>query len=249
MPTFGRLALADVADRLPRLASLDTEAWDLPGAEILQLSWEVPLATHALLPPAMHPAVPPYATFLVTRYPQSPVGPFLLAQLRIMGRAGVHPRGLVLAAVVTIPEATRALRDGWGYPAETGAVTLRRRHDRITAVVTRDGAPVMEAALVNPEPIAGGDVQYIASVTLASVAEDGRLAPWLVQVDPHHTIHRAERGRPEVSCFDAAAWNAGPLRPGFPIAASMTTSDTDLPRIRFVMHPETPVVRGTRRIR
>jgi hypothetical protein len=29
----------------------------------------------------------------------------------------------------------------------------------------------------------------------------------------------------------------------------VTSCDTDLPRIRFVMDPEVPVVRGTRRIR
>jgi hypothetical protein len=45
------------------------------------------------------------------------------------------------------------------------------------------------------------------------------------------------------------AWGAGPLRPLNPIAATVTSVDTDLPRIRFVMDVEVPVVRGTRRIR
>ena len=40
MPTFGLLDAGTVESRLPRLASLDTEAWALPGAEILQLAWE-----------------------------------------------------------------------------------------------------------------------------------------------------------------------------------------------------------------
>jgi hypothetical protein len=39
------------------------------------------------------------------------------------------------------------------------------------------------------------------------------------------------------------------LRPLNPIAATVTSCDTDLPRIRFVMDAEIPVVRGTRRIR
>ena len=34
-----------------------------------------------------------------------------------------------------------------------------------------------------------------------------------------------------------------------PISASVTTADTDLPRVRFVMDPEIPVIRGTRRVR
>ena len=99
MPTFGALPLSAVVDRLATVRDLDTEAWPLPGAEILQLAFEVPRATESLLPRAMHPAIPPYATIWVTRYAESPVGPFALAQLRLMARAGAHPRGLVLGAV------------------------------------------------------------------------------------------------------------------------------------------------------
>jgi len=249
MPTFGLLDAGAVEARLPLMPHWDTEAWELPRAEILQLAWEVPPATQALLPRAMHPAIPSYATIVVTRYPESPVGPFLLAQLRLMGRAGAHPRGYVLAAVATTPGAVTALRERWGLPAELGGVALRRHHDRVMATVTRDGAPVLEAALVNPEPISGGDVQYIHSVTFARVMEDGRPVPSLVQVDPHYVFHNAERGRPHVDRFDPVGWSAEPLRLVFPMAATVTTCDTDLPRIRFVMHPETPVVRGTRRIR
>src|SRR5258705_8024646 len=130
MPTFGTLELATVVDRLATVRDLDTEAWSLPGAEILQLAFELPRATEALLPRAMHPAIPPYATIWVTRYPESPVGPFTLAQLRLMGRAGAHPRGLVLGGVASTAEAATALRERWGLPAVPGPVTVPRRHDR-----------------------------------------------------------------------------------------------------------------------
>lgn len=249
MPTFGTLETGRVADRLPAMRDLDTEAWALPGAEILQLAFEVPRATAALLPRAMHPAIPPYATIWVIRYPESPVGPFTLAQLRLMGRAGAHPRGLVLGGVSSTPEAATALRERWGLPVVPGQVTLTRRHDRITATVTRDGATVLDAGLVDPEPISGSDVQYIHSVTLARAPLDGKTGPLLVQVDSRYTLKRADRGRPHVSVLVPAAWNADPLRLLEPIAATATSSDTDLPRIRFVMDVEVPVVRGTRRIR
>jgi hypothetical protein len=79
IPTFGALELTAVVDRLATVRDLDTEAWSLPGAEILQFAFEVPRTTDALLPRAMHPAIPPYATIWVTRYTESPVGPFALA--------------------------------------------------------------------------------------------------------------------------------------------------------------------------
>jgi hypothetical protein len=44
-------------------------------------------------------------------------------------------------------------------------------------------------------------------------------------------------------------WNAEPITVTTPISATSATCDTDLPRIRFVMDPEIPVIRGTRRVR
>ena len=249
MPTFGTLELTSVVDRLATMRDLDTEAWSLPGAEILQLAFEVPRATETLLPRAMHPAIPPYATIWVTRYPESPVGPFTLAQLRLMGRAGAHPRGFVLGAVASTDDAATALRERWGLPVVPGRVTFTRRHDRVMATVVRDGVTVLDCELIDPEPISGGDVQYIHSVTLAHAPLDGKTGPLLIQVDSRYTIKKAERGRPHVGVLVAPAWSAGPLRPLNPIAATVTSCDTDLPRIRFVMDPEVPVVRGTRRIR
>jgi hypothetical protein len=145
--------------------------------------------------------------------------------------------------------AATALRERWGLPVVPGHVTLTRRHDRITATVARDGATVLDAGLVDPEPIAGRDVQYIHSVTLARAPLDGKTGPLLVQVDSRYTLKRADRGRPHVSVLVPEAWNADPLRLLEPIAATATSTDTDLPRIRFVMDVEVPVVRGTRRIR
>jgi Acetoacetate decarboxylase (ADC) len=249
MPTFGTLELTRVVDRLPTMRDLDTEAWPLPGAEILQLAFEVPRATESLLPRAMHPAIPPYATIWVARYSESPVGPFTLAQLRLMGRAAAHPRGFVLGAVASTPEAATAVRERWGLPVVPGKVTFTRRHDRVTATVVRDGVTVLDCGVIDPDPISPGDVQYIHSVTLAQAPLDGKTGPLLIQVDSRYTLKKAERVRPHIGTLVAPGWNAGPLRSLNPIAATVTSVDTDLPRIRFVMDVEIPVVRGTRRIR
>ena len=249
MPTFGALEVGPVAARLPRMRDLDTEAWELPKAEIVQLSWEVGPRTQELLPKGMHPAIPAYASLWVIRYPESPVGAFALALLRLMGRAGAHPRGFVLGGIASSEAAATALRAQWGLPVAAGQVTFQRSHDRVAVGATRDGAPVLEAALVDPDVISGGDVQYIHSVTLARAPLDGAEAPRLIQVDSHYTFHKAERGRPRCARLDADAFNAPGLVLAHPIAGSVTTCDTDLPRIRFVMDPDVWVVRSTKRIR
>jgi hypothetical protein len=250
MPLYGTLDLTRSPAALPTLANLDTEAWTLPKAEMLQLLVEVPRAsTDGLLPKAMHPALPSYVIIAVTRYPESPVGPFNLAVLRLGSRAGAHPRGFLLGAIASSEAAAKELRARWGFPVQAGEVKFLRRHDRVTGTVRKNGKTILDGALVNPQPIAGSDVQYINWVTAANAPIDGQTQPILIQVDPKYTLYKADRGMPQVSAFDAAAWNAPGLRLAEPIIATCCTVDTDLPRIRFVMDPLKPVFQGTRRIR
>jgi hypothetical protein len=250
MPLYGTLDLTTATARLPTLPHLDTEAWTLPRAEMLQLLIEVPRSsTDGLLPKAMHPALPSYVIFAVTRYPESPAGPFTLSVLRLGSRAGAHPRGFLLGAVASSEAAATELRGRWGLPVETGEVKFLRRHDRIMGNVKKAGRTILDCALVDPQPVAGTDVQYINWVTAANAPLDGQTQPMLIQVDPKYTFHKAERGKPEVTTFDAAAWNAAGLMLADPIVATCCTGDTDLPRIRFVMDPLKPVFMGTRRIR
>ncbi len=76
MPLYGTLDITQAPARLPTLAHLDTEAWTLPKAEVMQLLIEVPRSsTDGLLPKAMHPALPSYVILAITRYSDSPVGP------------------------------------------------------------------------------------------------------------------------------------------------------------------------------
>jgi hypothetical protein len=115
--------------------------------------------------------------------------------------------------------------------------------------VKKDGKTILDCALVDPQPVSGTDVQYINWVTAANAPLDGQTQTMLIQVDPKYTFYKAERGKPQVATFDAAAWNAPNLQLASPIVGTCCTVDTDLPRIRFVMDPLKPVFQGTRRIR
>jgi len=250
MPLYGTLDITQAPARLPTLAHLDTEAWTLHKAEVMQLLIEVPRSsTDGLLPKAMQPALPSYVILAITRYSDSPVGPFNLAMLRLGSRAGAHPRGFMLGAVASTEPAAKELRDRWGFPVEAGEVKFLRRHDRVMATVTKAGKLILDCALINAQPVSGTDVQYINWVTAANAPLDGTTQPMLIQVDPKYTFYKAERGKPLVTSFDATAWNAGGITLAGPIVGTCCTVDTDLPRIRFVMDPLKPVFQGTRRIR
>src|SRR5688572_14564163 len=188
MPLYGTLDITANAKALPTLPNLDTEAWMLPKAEMLQLLIEVPRSsTEGLLPKAMHPALPSYVILAITKYSDSPVGPFNLAMLRLGSRAGAHPRGFMLGAVASSDAAATELRGRWGFPVAAGELRFLRRHDRVMGTVNTNGRTILDCALVDPQPVSGTDVQYINWVTAANAPLDGTTQPMLIQLDPKYT--------------------------------------------------------------
>lgn len=247
MPRFGCQDIKAAAAKRPQLASLETVPWSLPGASELQVTFEIEEeAADALIPPALHPSVPPYAAFNVARFPDSPVGPFAMAQIRVVARAGIRPRGYNVASFVSTAEAAHALAAGWGFGAEVAEVSLVSRHDRIIGQVLRGDDCLLHVELEDPEPVAPGDIPLIQTLNLARSPGDG--AALIVQVDPGYEISRAERGRPELPAFDAEGLACGGLHPCDPIVAVAFDADTDLPTLRFAIDPERPAISGTRRL-
>src|SRR4051794_1221511 len=75
-------------DGVPVMADFDTPGMKFPGATIVQ--WMFEFSADALLsviPPALHPTIPPTVTFRVCEFPESPIGPFKLAQTRVECRS------------------------------------------------------------------------------------------------------------------------------------------------------------------
>ena len=246
-PLLGTLDVAPRLESAPRLDGYDTEAWEIADVDLLSLTLEIDDRTSAL-PPALHPAIPPVAYFSVASYPDSPIGAFALAQVRIGCRASALPRGFVLRAYSDSPAACDALGRRWGYDCRPADVRLRRYHDRIVGTVTLDGSEVLRAALTDPQPISGASVFHVSTVNLARADDDGGRGV-IVQVDPAYTFHRAERGAPELTTFDRAVWTAEGIDPVWPVIATFVRCDTGFPRIRYVMDAQQPARMGTRKLR
>jgi hypothetical protein len=245
MPSSGTMDVNAFAPNVKEINGYKTEAWTLKSAQILNVYYEVknePFAS--LMPVTFHPVIPAYAMFNVTHYPESPVGPFSIAEVRVGCRAGVRPRGFTLKSYVSSEAAARELASRWGYPASVADVGLRAFHDRVVGRVKADGRTILEVEMLDRDFIGGADIQYLSSMHLCRNQEDRKLM--LVQLDPEWTFIKAERGRPQLVSFDAHAWNGGDkLVPTWPISASYTIADTTLSTIRYVSDPNVDAFKGT----
>jgi len=250
MPIFGKQDIQAAIARAPQMTGFDTDVWGLKGAEILNLAFEVMEGpAEYLVPPALHPSIPPYATLTIARFPDSPIGAFMLAQVRLVVRAGIRPRGLLLGAYTDSPKAIEELPRRWGFALGRATIVLQSRHDRVIGQVTRDGQTILDMALENPEQISGSDVTYIDSLHLARVMEQGKETPLIVQVDPEYVFQNAQRGRAHLFALQADAWGGeNRLRCTNPMHATFCRCDTDFPRLRFGLDPFKPATQGSRRL-
>jgi hypothetical protein len=227
------------------LASFDTAPVKLCGVETLQVFCEIERqGSAALLPPGLHPTLPPAVTWLVQRVADSPWGAFGMAQCRIECRSGLRPRGFLRGGVADDERAAAELAARWGYALRPGVVQLKRGYDEIRATIRLDGEEVLELALRDPMPLRASDAYYVANMNLAHTPNGLRL----VQVDPDFAVERAERGRPEVHRFDAAAWRSEGARPSHPVSASFTIATVTLPALRYVCRPEVLAFSGAERV-
>jgi len=246
MPLFGTLDIDQAMQTAPTMADLTPETMELPSATVLQVSYEVahePALT--ITPPALHPSIPPYVTFNLYHHPSSPLGPFDLVTVRLIVRAGIRPRGLLLQAFCSDEGATEHLATRWGYRVRTADITQQQRHDRISATVSIDGSRALGFALTESEPVSGGDLELFDNLHLTQLPDQG---PVIVQVDPSYQYAQAQRGVPQLDVFDAEVLGVQGVEPVYPIVAVSCVADMTLSAPRFVLDPTQPAVKGTKRV-
>ncbi|MFT3853408.1 MAG: acetoacetate decarboxylase family protein [Ilumatobacteraceae bacterium] len=244
-PRIGELDVAALG-HLPAFTPGTAPSWELPDAQCLQINWEVfDESAIELTPPSLHPSIPPFASFFAGHYPESPVGPFSLVQVRLVVRAGIRPRGLCLGAVCDSPAATDALREHWGFPVQLGDVVVAKRHDQVRFTAALDGRTVADFGVHTADVIQGSDLMTFDNLNLVDV--DGR--PTLVQVDPEYTIQQADRGRPTVALPDPQALGMrGLLQLASPIIGFTFRADTDLVPVRFTIDCVEPAITSGKRV-
>lgn len=246
MPFYGTLDLAAGLAGAPVMTNLNPETWKLPGAEVLQVSYEVDEGPAlAITPTSLHPSIPPYATFSVTRYPEGPHGPFNLAMVRLIVRAGIRPRALLIGAWCDNEGAAAALAAGWGYKVSVAEVGYTRQYQAIRGTVVIDGRTALDVGLIDPEPVVGADLELFDNLHLTNVEGQD---PVIVQVDPTYVHHSADRGRADLATYEPDVLGTTGILPVYRVIAVACKADMELAAPRFVIDPTKPAISGTRRL-
>ena len=246
MPVMGTLDVSTVLADAPTINNLAPDTWQLPGADLVQISYEVDEAPAlAITPPALHPSIPPYATFSAGHFPTSPHGAFNLAMVRLIVRAGIRPRALLLGAYTDNAAVADALAAGWGYRIQTAEVTFQRRYGSVRGTVTLDGSTALDLSLEDPEPVAPGDLELFDNLHLTKMEGS---EPVIIQVDPTYEYHSADRGRAELTTFEPDALGISGIDPVYRVVGVACRADLELVAPRFVMDPVKPAIQSTRRL-
>jgi len=241
----GTADIARLADAAPVIPAYLAEPLVFDGVTLLQMVLEMRNgAREAVLPPALHPTIPPTLSVQVWQIAASPWGAFGMAVARVSCRGGVRARGFTVAAVASTEGACRGLRETLGYPALPADVRCFASYSGAEAAVVRDGRELFRARAIDPVPMGADDVQYTSTLNLAQVPAGLRL----VQVDFDVQPERVERLHGHLEVFDASAWGNPLLDPYFVVATSVATGRVTFPPLRFLLRPAELAFTGTEAI-
>ena len=239
---FGTGSIDTIAKRAPRVGSLDTDPLRLAGIELLRVTFEIERRdVGAFFPPALQATLPPLVTWSVYRCKEGPLGPFCLAETQLSCRSGARSRSYLLGGVIDSEKAGAALSERWGFDPRIGEVQLSQGFDRADARVLIKGRKVLEVSMRDPVPLGATAIHFATRVHPAHTPKGLRL----LQVDAAYHVHRSERGGAFVDCFSADEWNEPRVRPTKSVAATFTTADLTLEKLRFMGRPEVNAFEGT----
>ena len=96
-----------LAARAPKLASLDTEPLELRDVDVVQVFSEIgSQGIEALLPPALHPTLPPIVSWLIYRCISSPWGAYMATGTRRRKEVASCPGRAITTSPVRLRPAT-----------------------------------------------------------------------------------------------------------------------------------------------
>ncbi len=241
----GSADVAALAAGAAEVAAFRADTIELNDVVCFQLTAEMRnSAREAVLPPGLHPTIPPALSVQVFEVGDSAWGSFHLATVRVSCRSGVRARGFTRGSVVSTESACEGLRSSLGFPARTGRIAFRHGYDGVSIAVSANGVDMLRIEAIDPEPMANDDVQYTGTLNLAHTP----LGLRLMQVEMSTQATQVDRLSARLEAFDGASWGDGLLVPTRVIAASVSVMSASFPPVRFVCRPEELAFTGTQAV-
>jgi len=229
----------------PTMPSFAENGVEFPNAVFVQALFEIEAASMCeMLPPALHPTLPPVAGITVLDVPESEWGPFRMAELRIQCRSGLRSRAMGVSTVVDRAEVGVELAERFGFRVVLGEVALERAYHETRIEVGAEGATWASAAMRGPKRIGEGDMQFVSTMHPAQTPVGFRL----VQLDTRYGVQRAERAPLDLEVFDAAAWGESRIVPSLMLPAVVGIADVRLDAIRFACRAEVMAFEGSEKV-
>lgn len=237
MNRLGSFDATSLAGAVPRLAGLAGEAWVQKGGQVLEHRTEIERAPGDLLvPQSVRAAIPPWGSITVSRWAESPAGPFALAELSVVVRIGARGALFHLGGFCDSEPARALLAERWGMRLAPAEILLEELYYQVTATVIAEARTVLALRFTGREPLPGTRLSVPPLLVLATL--DDRLILAGAPLDA--ATHRNERGRGELQSFDAAAFGAPAFRPTSPMTCTWGTVDLTRLPIEFTVDPVRP---------
>lgn len=219
----------------PAIATLKPETWTLKGVHTMEARCEIDDdPADALVPPSLRPGIPAYVSVVVSRIPESPVGPFGLAEVRVASRIGPRPGFFLLNSICDNEAARKELASRWGYRVTAGEVSMKEEHFRAIGTATVGEKTVLEFVLSHREPLPGTRFNQLPTINLCKL--DGK--PILAGLSIESNFSANDKGLQRVT-LDNETWRGGRhLRLLNPTAATVGVTDWTLGHIEFTVDPE-----------
>ena len=244
MPAFGKTA---TFARSPRgnINGYKTEALDAQGRADPELHRDRQRPVDDLMPVTMHPAIPAYAMFNVTHFPESAGGPFTIAEVRVGGprrRASARLRPAQLC---------RQRRSGEGAGEPMGFSGREGR--RVPARPARSRGRARESWAARRSSKSRSRTATSSAATTSSTsraciwrATRKTASWWWCRSIRNDVFSKAERGKPRVVALDPGGLrrDSEPLNVMNPIMACFTTGGH-----HAAEDPATSAIRSYRRCR
>jgi hypothetical protein len=240
MHRYGTGDIASWIASAPAIATLKPDAWTLKGVRTLEARSEIDdMPADMLVPPSLRPCMPAYCSIVVSHVPDSPVGPFGLAEIRIAARVGPRPTLFLIKSFCDNEAARAALASRWGYRVAAGEVALKELHYKATGTVTIGGKTLLEVVLSHREPLPGTRFNQLPTVNLATL--DGK--PILAGLAIESNFSTNDKGKQQITLDGDAVGTGRALRLTNPMAATVGVTDWTLGAFEFTVDPTQPAER------